>query len=272
MDNLDAMLNEIDFEEDTNEIDELFAEIGTDDKKETEELKLDDSLFAEPPAPVMQEEPKAPVQTAPVVEPKETIVQEAPKEIATEIEQLITPKHAVKEELVIKDRPVIKDAPKKTTGTALEAYEGKEDVVKKFTAVDPVRASMNIFRKDENGAVMIAMGPSKVIECSEEEGRILVLDHILKTQNITDDDRRTIYEYELTHKADVKKVFGTDDVAKLNGFTQEEFDAFMTRIPAEVQAILDKLSAELGMKFEPTPELANAKSETEILKILLKNM
>lgn len=271
MDNLDAMLNEINFEEEANEIDTLFDEIQTtNENKVTEELDLDDSLFDETPKePVKAEESKKEVDQL-FFDPEP--VKAKPESVKANPEPVkAKPKHVAKDDLVIKDRPVIKETPKKTVGTALETYEGKEGIVKKFTAVEPVHASMNIFRKDENGVVMIAMGPAKIIECSEDEGRILVLDHVLKTQNITEDDRRTIYDYELSHKDAVKKVFGTDDVAKLNNFTQEEFNLFMNKIPAEVMAILDKLSAELGIKFEPTPELANAKNETEVLKILLKN-
>ena len=252
-------------------------------EEELSEPKVEDEIVE---IPVVEEPMVKPVEEPEVIEePK--VIEEAPIEAVEDIEdsKAVEPIEKVEkvEKKPTKKRPVIKDTVKEpalekileatvleNSPTALEKFEGREDFLKRFTVSDPVQASMNIIRTGGGKTELIAMGPTKIIECSDEDAKILIIDHILNRQTLSDRDRRSAYAYEAERPERLKALFGMDDVAKINGLSQEDYEQIMIEVPPAIQSILDKLERELGREIRVTPDIAKAKNETEILKLLLK--
>lgn len=167
---------------------------------------------------------------------------------------------------VIKDEPIVQvDIPKPTVNkkTTLENFDGKMMPVETVAVSKPVSASVNIARINSKGDFeLIAIAPTKVIDCSETDAKLLTIDHILKTQNIPEQDKQAAYDFELSQKDRLKVLFGTDDVAELNGVADI--------IPQNIKDMAENLSKELGVEIELTPSLIQAKDETEFLKAYIK--
>ena len=154
--------------------------------------------------------------------------------------------------------------------TALERYPGTMGTLKNFTVSEPINSDMNIIRFDSGKAELIAMGPTKIIECSEIDAKLLIIDHVLRKEELSDKERRYAYNIEEANKDRLISLFGSDNVASIYGIPQGEYEEFMLDVSKETLLIVKNLSAELGINIPITQQIAKAKTEADILKILLK--
>ena len=201
---------------------------------------------------------------------------------------------AFAEQPVQVEEPVVIEEPK----SLLEAAEGVYqpiDINKLTFRKAAVKTPELIVRK--NGDVYELIGFNqvevKVIEASDDEVSLMLLDHMLKNYNLPEQKKLNILKYEMQNAETVKRLSGKTP-AELNGVTDEYFaslvvmdsvdeklrslssDALLeaAKLPKDVQSILGNIVSNIG----PAKVTANAvkalqgvkADETAILMSLLQ--
>jgi len=224
-------------------------DVGEKEPKTTEKTNDDDFELPEDFLKDLEDSPEI-FESEP-----EDPVQEIPEELPTDAE-INEPQNTEKEQPEVE-----------FYNTKLELFEGETLNIPNVIVNKPVPADRNIVRKTDKGYELIAIAPVKVISCSDTEAQVLITDHILRTQELSAEDTSAMLRFEKEHEDVVKNLFNMS-VAELYEVSEDDLMDIM--VPEEVKAMLTKIEAELNIKVEPTPELAKATSEVEILKILLK--
>lgn len=239
------------------------------------------------------EEPKT--VEVPVVEPEEPAVEVVSEEPTVEEPAVEEPVEEAKEETAtVKDETLCPACGNKTTEllcgrcgfrrgnkTFLERVTGETKYIspQKLIMKNPILCNENIVRPVDGGYELIGYAPIKVkiAQLSDDEADILQIDHAVKTQPLSDEDKANAYKYE-SEKIDViKNLFGIESVAELNNISESEMAKILKKLPEKTQEILDKILKETDIKdipdsvFDALANLNNP-SERDVLMTLLKGI
>lgn len=237
---MDDLLEEVE-EEEYAEPEENFEETVSSEENNFEETAEEEGFEEDEELELNEDFDMDSVEEEEVydVEEEEVVVEEEPVDVEAKLAEVDEVEDEEFREFVAEDEEVegledfeFASEEPKDNAPLLDrlAAEADAKVIPLDFLMNATKGGETIVRKKGNGYELVTGGliPVKVIEATDDEAELLVIDRQLKTENVPIVERARKYQREEELIDTVKSFFKADSVAELNNIEQEELERYIS--------------------------------------------